>query len=169
MLHPLAQINRGVAQLTVELNAVERMLNETDSRVLVYHFCKLGVPILLCGAAALAIMSLWQMPYVLSGVLVAIAWLKHRLFPIRFEVLWFCGVAALGAYAEAWIITDSGAWSYANWQVAHIPVWLPAIWGLVGISLMTGYAALTEKAPVPLPLGMKEHNSATPQSTENIK
>ena len=92
MLYPLARINRMVAQLTEKLNAVDRMLSEADSSVLVYHVCKRGVPILLCGAAALAIMSLWQIPYLLCGVLVAIALLKHRLFPIRFEARCFAGL-----------------------------------------------------------------------------
>lgn len=147
MIQPNERILDGAARLGVRLEAMERALNEMDSRVLGYRAAKLCVPILLCGVAALAIGTLWRVPLLLAGALIAIAFVKHKLFPIRFEWIAFCGVAILGAYAESGIIIASGAWHYADAQIAQIPIWLPAIWGLVGISLMTAYSAIVERIP----------------------
>lgn len=145
MIHPLARIAGGFGRLYQQMIELERALEAVDTQTLAARLFKLGTPISLCGAAAVAIITLWQSPYLLAVVLAAIAFVKHKLYPLRFELLWYCGVAVLGAYAEALIIAEGGAWSYAKWQYANIPVWLPAIWGLVGISLMTAYSALTEK------------------------
>lgn len=147
MIQARVLLSSTLREVGNQFERAERALNQLENPVLVYHAAKLAIPIVMCGLAALAISALWQFPYVLGVLLVAIAFVKHKLFPIKLEVLWFVGVAALGAYAEALIIDMSGAWTYANWQFAQIPVWLPAIWGLVGISLMTAYAAVTEPMP----------------------
>jgi hypothetical protein len=139
----LAVFSHHMLRLVRQFESLERAVSQSDSRTLSYRMGKLCAPVLLCGVAQIAIISLWRLPYVLAGVLVALALVKHKWFPIRFEWFWFFGVAFLGAYAEAGIVA-SGGWSYPDPQFAGIPIWLPSIWGLTGISLMTAYAALTE-------------------------
>lgn len=92
--------------------------------------------------AASAIIALWRAPIVLALALCLLALFKRLLFPIKWEVLWFAIVGYMGAYAEALIIRSGGAWTYAQPQFMSIPIWLPAIWGLTAISLMTAYTAI---------------------------
>src|SRR5438105_4126418 len=94
--------------------------------------------------AAVAIIALWQAPFLLAVVLVLLAYVKHVLFPLKWELIWFLVIAGMGAYAESLIIRTGGAWTYANSQFGGIPIWLPAIWGLAATSLLTAYSAVTE-------------------------
>lgn len=146
MHQTFTRLSDYAASWVARLDAFERALNQTDARMLRYRAAKLTIPILLCGIAGGAITLLWHMPLALTVTFLILALLKHKLFPLRYEWFAFTVIAFLGAYAESGIIHASGAWAYAESQIANIPLWLPPLWGLVGISLITGYVALIEPA-----------------------
>lgn len=127
---------------TVE--SVERAFGDIGKDEFVHRALRLSVPFLFAGVAAQSIISLWRMPYLLAGILLALAVVKHRFFPIRMEWAAFGAIAVMGAYAEAQIMLFGRTWAYADAQFAGIPVWLPVLWGLVGVTLITGYNALFE-------------------------
>lgn len=139
-LHPARNL---LTQLEVQVLTVEGALSQLDSEEFRYRALKFFVPLFLCGLGGAAIIALWRAPYVCLAAITAMAWIKHKLFPMRLDLLVFVLVAVMGAYAESMIVL-SGAWSYANPQIAGIAIWLPAMWGLTGVSLPTSYAALTE-------------------------
>lgn len=103
---------------------------------------KVFAPLTIMLAAAVSIASLWNYPGALAVALALLAALKHKIFPIKYELGWFIFVGFLGAFAES-IIIQAGAWSYASVQIANIPIWLPAIWGLTGTSLVVFYSGLS--------------------------
>jgi hypothetical protein len=116
-------------------------LTESEAGVRVF---KVFTALLVLILAAFAIIGLWRAPFILALVLALLAWLKHILVPIKWELLWFVAIGAMGAYAEALIIQEGGVWTYTNPQLFSIPIWLPAIWGLTAIALMTMYDAVTK-------------------------
>jgi hypothetical protein len=117
----------------------ERRRDSADASM---RILKIVVSLTTMLAAALAIASLWTHPILLAFALTALAVLKHRIFPIKYELAWFLFVGMLGGFAES-IIIMAGAWTYPNFQIANIPLWLPAIWGLTGTSLVVCYSGIT--------------------------
>ncbi len=92
----------------------------------------------------LAVSFLWRSAFLLSFVLVVMAFIRHRVFPIKREFLWLVFVGILGATGEG-LIMLSGAWSYAEPQIFNMPLWLPFLWGLTGPTAVTLYQGLTDK------------------------
>lgn len=129
-------------------NLAQRLHSSGGSGVGV-RIVKTLTPLVILVMAAVAIISLWKAPFLLAAVLCLLAVVKHILFPLKWELIWFLVVAALGANAEALIIRAGGVWTYANSQFWGIPVWLPAIWGLAATSVLTAYSAVTEGLDAP--------------------
>lgn len=50
----------------------------------------------------------------------------------RESVLMFLVVGILGFFAESLVVTN-GAWVYQSQHLLGLPVWLPLLWGSVGI------------------------------------
>ncbi len=122
------------------IEASRRGASDPSTRLL-----KITVTLTIMIAAAISIASLWAHPLILAFALTALAGLKHKIFPIKHELFWFVFVGILGAFAESLLIL-AGAWSYASVQVINIPVWLPAIWGLTGTSLIILYSGVSGTA-----------------------
>jgi hypothetical protein len=101
--------------------------------------------LLICGS----IFFLWRYAVVLSAVLLLAAYLKHRLYPIKFELLWFGSICIGGAITEGLLVNFAGAWSYDSSQLFDIPVWMPLFWGVVGTTLIVLYDGLTESITKP--------------------
>lgn len=86
--------------------------------------------------AALLIPSwLWQQPLlVFAGVvLVAAGILALYRNPVLYAV--FVVVGVVGAAAEAVAIHHS-AWTYTQPQLLGIPLWLPVLWGVAGVTVV---------------------------------
>ena len=49
--------------------------------------------------------------------------------------------------AEA-VVIFSGAWQYTQPQLVSIPLWLPFLWGLAGITIVTSYEGLSGVASI---------------------
>jgi hypothetical protein len=92
---------------------------------------------------AICVMFLWESS-ILVLVLIAIAFIKHRILPIKIELPFFIISGILGTVAESFVI-NKGAWSYAIIGWINFPLWLPFLWGLAGIVGVSLFQGLTEK------------------------
>lgn len=102
----------------------------------------ISASILLFSIAAL--FFLWRQPLLLSALLVITAYVKHRLYPIKAELVWFALICVGGAIVEALLVNIGGAWSYASSHLFNIPVWMPLFWGVVGTTVIVMHAGLAE-------------------------
>jgi len=95
--------------------------------------------------AIAALFFLWEQPILLSILLVITAYVKHRLYPIKSELLWFALICFGGAIVEMLLVNIGGAWSYASSQLFNVPIWMPLFWGLVGTTVIVMYDGMTER------------------------
>lgn len=96
-------------------------------------------------AAIATVFLLWENTFFLSIALIILAFLKHKLSPLKREFIWFILIGFLGSSAES-IVIFNGAWSYAQPQLINVPVWLPLLWGLAGTIGVTLYQGINESA-----------------------
>lgn len=150
MKSPFGQVTAMSRFVTYTFDLEQRLNSSVGSEVGV-RIIKTLTPLVILIVAAAAIIALWKMPFLLAAALVLLAWVKHMLFPLKWELIWFLVIAGMGAYAESLIIRTSGVWTYTNPQFWGIPIWLPMIWGLAATGVLTAYSAVTEaiKAPPP--------------------
>lgn len=91
-----------------------------------------------------AIFFLWEQAWLLSALFVVIAYAKHKVYPIKAELLWFSLICVGGAIAEALLVNIAGAWSYSSTQLFNVPIWMPLFWGVVGVTIVVMYDGLAE-------------------------
>jgi hypothetical protein len=130
-------LHQRLSKFDLERRATDWSLSSDFIRLV-----KIGLPLFIVGLAGMAITTLWRYEILLLMILCALALLKHLLLPIPWELPWFGALAVMGAYAESMIIQGGGAWYYASPQLVGIPIWLPGIWGLCGICIVTSYWGL---------------------------
>lgn len=100
---------------------------------------------LVIGSLAIIIVCLfWRNPALTSPLLIILAFIKHKKFPLKREFLLFVLSAMWGALAES-VAIFAGAWSYTQPQLINIPFWLPFLWGLTGITGITFYEGFNIK------------------------
>jgi len=75
----------------------------------------------------------------LSIILILIAYVKHRIYPIKKELLWFLLLCIGGAAVEVLLVNSDSAWSYSTAQFFGIPVWIPLFWGVIGTTIIVLY------------------------------
>lgn len=93
--------------------------------------------------AIIVVVVFWKNTPLLIASIMLLAIFKHRLIPIKIELLWFVISAFVGAGAES-LVMLSGPWSYTNINILNFPLWLPFLWGLAGITGVTLYQGLTQ-------------------------
>ena len=86
---------------------------------------------------------LWSSPIILSGCLVLIGALMLRRWHSKTELLFYFVAFCLGPLGEA-IAVRSGAWVYSK-PIFLIPLWLPLLWGIVGLFLKKLCESLAKK------------------------
>ncbi len=96
-------------------------------------------------AAIVCIIFLWRQAILLSLLLIALTLVKHRLFPIKKELLWYIGLTCGGAIVEILMVNIGRAWRYVTPQVLNIPLWMPLFWGLVGTTSIVLYTEISRK------------------------
>lgn len=92
---------------------------------------------------AVIIQTLWYQTMLVSLLLITLAFVKHKVHPIKKELLWYVISGATGALGESFIMTN-GAWSYQAEHLINFPLWLPIAWALTGTTAITLYEGLTE-------------------------
>jgi len=85
----------------------------------------------------------WENTLLAISLLLLLSLFKHRVMPIKKELLWFFISGIIGSGAES-ISMLSGPWSYANHGILNIPLWLPLLWGLAGILGVSLYKGITQ-------------------------
>lgn len=101
---------------------------------------KITYSILFIIFAIIAISVFWKSSLFLSPILVVLFIIKHKVLPIKKEIVWFVISGIIGSLGES-LMMLTGPWSYSYTDVINFPAWLPLLWGLagcVGVSLYQG-------------------------------
>lgn len=97
-------------------------------------YLKIAINIVLAVLGILAVVTLWNTPFVLLGMVLLLIVVVFVLQPSRNVLAVFLFAALLGPMAEM-LCVQAGAWRYTNPQFFGIPVWLPFLWGLFGMAV----------------------------------
>ncbi len=92
----------------------------------------------------ISILFLYLFPNYLILFLLALAYIKHKIFPIKKELAIFSLIVFSSAVVEIILVNMTHAWSYTNAQLFDIPFWPPIFWGLLGTSLITFYEGISK-------------------------
>lgn len=106
-------------------------------------FRKIFFSLTIAVVVMIAVSFLWEQVFILSFVLLTLAYLKHKCFPIKKELICFIVCGMLGSLGESIIILSS-AWSYTKSQFINIPLWLPLLWGIAGTTGIVLYSGLSK-------------------------
>lgn len=93
----------------------------------------------------LGLLFLWNQTILLSAFLIAIAYAKHRIMPIKKEMVWYSLILFGGGITEIVLVNVGQAWSYTNAQILGIPLAMPLFWGLLGTTLVSMYEGLVDR------------------------
>lgn len=96
-------------------------------------------------AASAGIIFLWEQVLILSLLLIILALIKHRFFPMKQELSWYLGFCIGGAVVEILMVNIGHGWSYVKPQLFNIPIWMPLFWGLTGTTVIVFYTEITKK------------------------
>jgi len=88
---------------------------------------------------------LWDNVILLSSLLVLMAYVKHKLYPINKEILWYLLICINGAIAEIILVNFGQGWRYTHPDLFGIPLWIPLFWGFVGTTIIVIYESITKK------------------------
>jgi len=108
------------------------------------NYKKIFFSFVLTALGIFIVFILWKESIPLAGILAGLAYFKHKIYPVKKELLCFLVVGILGSGFESLLISN-GAWKYVLPDFFNIPFWLPFLWGLIGITTITFYEGLTEK------------------------
>ena len=86
---------------------------------------------------------LWKYTIVFSILLILLAYAKHKIYPIKKELLWYLMICVGGALVEIVLVNFGHGWSYMNPDFFGIPAWIPLFWGFVGTTIIVIYDGLT--------------------------
>ncbi|MCB9810652.1 MAG: hypothetical protein H6779_02270 [Candidatus Nomurabacteria bacterium] len=73
--------------------------------------------------------------FVTSGLLISVLYLWWQFSFARSALIMFVVIAVCGFSAEAIVVTQ-GAWVYQTQHWLSLPLWLPILWGSVGVALL---------------------------------
>lgn len=89
--------------------------------------------------AFLCILVLLNNKEILSILLIFLAFVKHRLYPIKKEFLWYVLITFGGLAVEVILVNIGHGWSYTKPDLFGIPIWIPFFWGLIGTTTIVLY------------------------------
>src|SRR3989344_3513558 len=80
----------------------------------------------------------WQQTQLLTLLLILLAIAKQQVAPIKKATIWVVVAGVLGTVTESLIMWLGGQpWMYVQEQVFNFPLWLPFLWGMVGLIVVT--------------------------------
>jgi hypothetical protein len=106
---------------------------------------KLLVSVSIMVLSLLGELFLWNKIAIFSLFLIALAYIKHILYPIKKELFWYLLICVAGTIVEIVLVNFGHGWTYSNPDVFGIPLWIPLFWGLVGTTIIIVYQAFNEK------------------------
>ena len=84
-------------------------------------------------------------PILLSTLIIVVAYLKHLLYPIKKELVWFALVSLGGGITEVFLVNSGSVWVYSISQFMGIPIWIPLFWGTMATAIIVVYNELIRK------------------------
>jgi hypothetical protein len=84
-------------------------------------------------------------PVLLSILILLIAYIKHKLYPIKKELLWFMLVVVGGGITEVLLVNTGSVWTYSISQFMNIPIWIPLFWGAIATTIIVAYDGLIKR------------------------
>ena len=106
---------------------------------------KLLVSIGIVFVSVLLLLFLWKQSLMLSVLLLLLAFIKHKLYPIQKEFIWFMMVCVGSAIVEIVFVNSIHAWSYSGSHLLGVPIWMPLFWGLIGTTSIVIYDGIIKK------------------------
>lgn len=106
---------------------------------------KFIVSIGILSLALLGELFLWNQVVLFSLLLVLLAYIKHKIYPIKKELLWYLLICGSGAIVEIILINFGHGWSYMNPDFLGIPIWIPLFWGVIGTTIVVLYDGMVNK------------------------
>lgn len=106
-------------------------------------YSRITVSLIIASLSILTVYVFWPQPIVAGAILGLLALIKHKTFPLQHEFKLFLFSGVLGALGEK-VAIAGGAWQYPNPQLFGIPIYLPFLWGLTGITGITFYEGIKE-------------------------
>jgi len=104
---------------------------------------KIKISFIFFSTAILLVYFLWKNSIILSILLIFLSIAKHKIIPIKKELLIFVVAGLVGMVGESFIISN-GAWLYSNPQIFNVPLYLFFLWGVAGITGISMYLGLIE-------------------------
>lgn len=95
--------------------------------------------------ACLLLLSLSSYTFILSLLLILLAYFKHKLIPIKKELLWYLVVIIGSVLVEIILVNVGGLWEYSNKHFFDIPIWMAFFWGVIGTSVVFMYDKFVKK------------------------
>ena len=74
-----------------------------------------------------------------STLLIILAYIKHLIYPIKKEFLWYISVSVIGAFIEIILVNFGHGWTYTTSNIFGVPMWIPLFWGLIGTTIVVIY------------------------------
>jgi hypothetical protein len=105
---------------------------------------KLSISIGIILLSVLCIFFFGKQDILLSILLILIAYAKHRIYPIKKELLWFIFISLGSAIIEIFLVNIGNAWTYTIKNLFGIPLSMPLFWGLLGTTIIVLYEGLLE-------------------------
>jgi hypothetical protein len=106
---------------------------------------KISVSISILVLSLVGELFLWNHVVTFSLLLMFLAYAKHKLYPIKKELLWYVFICVSGAIVEIILVNFGQGWTYSNSNLFGIPIWIPFFWGLIGTTIVVLYDGLTNK------------------------
>lgn len=121
------------------------LLQITNFRIIRSMNRKLIVSMIMLLFSLISELLLWNQAILLSILFILLAFIKHRIYPIKKELAWYLMICVGGALIEIVLVNFGHGWSYSNPSFLGIPVWIPFFWGFVGTTIIVIYDGLTNK------------------------
>jgi hypothetical protein len=91
----------------------------------------------------LFMLLLWEQAVLLSLLLILTAYVKHKIYPIKRELLWFLIISIGSALIEIILVNFGHTWVYSAPHFFGIPIQMPLSWGIVGTTVIVMYEELS--------------------------
>lgn len=106
---------------------------------------KILVSILIIIFSCLALLLLNSQSFLLCVILILLAFVKHKIYPIKKELFWYLLVGFGGAFIEIILVKFGNAWRYSVQHFFNIPIWMPFFWATLGTTIISLYEGINLK------------------------
>ena len=93
----------------------------------------------------IALFFFWTEPLLLLIILLGLFLYKHLKHPLAHEMKLFMILVSGGGVVEIVMVNLTQAWVYQKPDFFGIPTFMPILWGLLGVSLLSLYQKLEKK------------------------